>query len=614
MAAEIKNRLLQRLIAWIDRKSPGGGSEDRLSLDSTIAVISRLVRENWRAYWPRYALAFVFMAIVAGTTALSAWIMKDVINRIFVDRSESALFWVPLTIIVIFVGKGLATYFQEVILSRIGNSIVASMQKRMYNHMLLMGSDFYQELPSGDLTMRITYAANAARDMLNLVAVSLGRDLMTLISLVCVMFAMNPVLAGIALLVGPFAAIGLRKMVKRVQKAARSEVTSLAAIIGTMRETSQGIRIVKSFQLEPVMSRKMFGAVEAVERLSNRIARTQAGVNPLIETLGGFAIALVVTYAGWQTLRSASAPGEFFAFITSLLLAADPARRLSKMQLSLATQAILVRMMFQTLDRPPTDDPKPGETDLIVKQGAVRLEDVHFAYNEDTGVLNGMTFEAPPGKVTALVGPSGGGKTTVFNLLMRFWEPADGKIYIDNQPIETASLLSLRNQIAYVSQDVFLFEGSVRENITIGRDDLDDEKIQHAAKLANAHDFIMTLPQQYDTPVGELGSQISGGQRQRISIARAFLKDAPIVLLDEPTSALDSESEQLIQAALATLTRGRTTLVIAHRLSTILHADVIHVIESGRVLESGSHAQLLKNEGLYNRLFEIQFGERNGVA
>ncbi|MFY0613139.1 MAG: hypothetical protein JXQ99_16530, partial [Hyphomicrobiaceae bacterium] len=299
MAAEINNGLLRRLIQWIDRKSPGAGSDDRLDLDTTLAVITRLVRENWRTYWPRYALAFVFMAIVAGTTALSAWIMKDVINRIFVDRDETALFWVPVTIIVIFIGKGLATYFQEVILSRIGNSIVANMQKRMYNHMLLMGSDFYQQLPSSDLTMRITYAANAARDMLNLVAVSLGRDLMTLISLVGVMIAMNPVLAGIALLVGPFAAIGLRKMVKRVQKAARSEVTSLAAIIGTMRETSQGIRIVKSFQLEPVMTRKMFGAVEAVERLSNRIARTQAGVNPLIETLGGFAIALVVTYAGW---------------------------------------------------------------------------------------------------------------------------------------------------------------------------------------------------------------------------------------------------------------------------------------------------------------------------
>ncbi len=602
---------LSRVLRWMARTSGKDTAEAQQDLDSTLAIVVRLVRERWRNYAGRYAVAFVFMALVAGSTALSAWIMKDVINLIFVERSEAALTWVPMAIVAIFVAKGAATYVQEVMLSRIGNSIVADTQKSIYEHLQKMDTKFYQAHPSSDLTTRITYGANAARDMLNLVAVSLGRDLMTLVSLVIVMIAMNPLLAALALLVGPFAAIGLRKMVRRVQKAARSEVTSLAAIIGIMRETSQGVRIVKSFQIESIFRRKMFNAIEAVERLSNRIARTQAAVNPLIETLGGIAIALVVTYAGWQTISYANSPGELFAFITSLLLAADPARRLSKMQLSLATQAIMVRMMYDLLDRPAIEADNSKEHDLVVSQGgAIRFDDVSFAYRADTPVLNGLTLHAPAGRLTALVGPSGGGKTTVFNLLLKFWTANNGSIQVDGQNIDDVSVGSLRSQIALVSQDVFLFEGTIRENICTGRSDVVDEQVVHAAKMAHAHDFIEALPDKYETSVGELGAQISGGQRQRISIARAFLKDAPIVLLDEPTSALDSESEQLIQAALRDLMRGRTTLVIAHRLSTILHADVIHVIGEGIVTESGIHEELLANDGLYQTLFQIQYGDK----
>ena len=326
--------------------------------------------------------------------------------------------------------------------------------------------------------------------------------------------------------------------------------------------------------------------------------------------MGGIAIALVVTYAGWQAISHANAPGELFAFITSLLLAADPARRLSKVQLSLATQAIMVRMMFDLLDTPAAETGDETDAKLVVSNSTICFDNVIFSYKADTPVLNGLTLEAPSGNVLALVGPSGGGKTTVFNLLLRFWTAAHGEIRIDGQPINDVSIATLRKQIALVSQDVFLFEGTIRDNICAGRTDMDDEQIWKAARLAHAHDFIQALPQKYDTPVGELGAQISGGQRQRISIARAFLKDAPIILLDEPTSSLDSESEQLIQAALRELTRGRTTLVIAHRLSTILHADVIHVIEGGRSVESGTHTELLAKKGRYNHLFEIQYGDQ----
>lgn len=574
---------------------------------STFAVLRRLLTERARDYAWQYGVAFAFMGIVAASTALSAWMMKDVINRIFVERNQAALFWIPLAVVIIFVMKGLASYFQEIMLSRIGNRMVADTQRRLYDHLLQMDVGFYQNHPSHDLTARISYSAGAAREMLNLIALSLGRDLLTLLSLIAVMVAMNPTMAAVALLVGPFASVGLRQLVRRAQKASRSEVLSASSIIGVVRETSQGVRIVKSFQLEPVLRAKMFAAIEAVERVGNRIARTQAGVNPLIETLGGVSVALVILYAGWRSIGHTEAPGEFFAFITSLLMAADPARRLSRVQIQLATCVVGVRMMYELLDTPVTEAPNDCKPELVVAKGAIRFEDVSFSYQPGVRALDRLSLDAQAGGVTAIVGPSGGGKSTVFNLLQHFWTPQGGRILIDGQSINEVQLASLRRQIALVSQDVFLFDGTIRENIQAGRSDVNDEKLREATRSAHAEDFIQAMPMGYDTPVGELGGHISGGQRQRISIARAFLKDAPIILLDEPTSALDSESEHIIQQALRELTRGRTTLVIAHRLATILHADVIHVIDGGKVVETGSHTELLARGGLYARFFRMQF-------
>jgi ATP-binding cassette subfamily B protein len=302
-------------------------------------------------------------------------------------------------------------------------------------------------------------------------------------------------------------------------------------------------------------------------------------------------------------------PGQFFAFITALLLTADPARRLSRLQLKLATASIGVRMMYELLDTPPAETDRGAPQDLLVSRGEVRLEDVSFAYAPGTLVLNDLSVVAPPGKTTALVGLSGTGKTTIFNLVQRFWSPQAGRILIDGQPIGERALASVRKQIALVSQDVFLFEGTIGENIKAGQADLRDADVIAAARSAHADTFIRAMPQGYDTPVGELGGQLSGGQRQRIALARAFLKNAPIILLDEPTSALDSETEQIIQNALAELTRGRTTIVIAHRLATVANADVIHVLDQGRLIESGTHRDLIQRGGLYAKLYRIQFAE-----
>ncbi len=573
---------------------------------STLTVLRRLLGEHGRTYAPRYAVAFAFMGLVAACTSLSAWMMKDVVNKIFVDQDRASLFWIPLVISAIFIVKGFAAYLQEVSLSRIGNRIVAEIQKRMYDHMLKMGVGFYQQYPSSDLITRMTHNARAAQSMLNHVAVGLGRDLMTLIGLIGVMVSQDPILAAICLIGGPVAVV-LKRLSERVQKAALSEVSGITTIVGTVRESAQGIRIVKSFQLEKLLQRRMNEGVEAVERLSNRIVAVQAQVNPLIETIGGLAVAAAVVYAGWRNVSHGDTPGQFFAFITALLMAADPARRLSKLQLQLATSAVGVRMMYELLDKPAAEVDQNQRPELLVGEGEVRFDKVTFSYDPDTPVLRGLDLVAPAGRTTALVGLSGAGKTTVFNLLQRFWEPARGLIRIDGQPIAEASIASLRRQIALVSQDVFLFEGTIRENIAAGRDEASSEEIIAAAKAAQADEFIRSLPNGYDTQVGELGSQISGGQRQRLSLARAFLKDAPIILLDEPTSALDSETEQSIQQALQKLTRGRTTIVIAHRLATVASADLIHVLDNGVVVESGRHRELIERGGLYARLYQIQF-------
>ena len=577
-----------------------------------LGLLVRILRENGRTYAPRYAVAFVFMFIFAGATALSAWMMRDVINLIFVDRDPAALAWIPAAILAIFLVKGLSSYLQEISLARIGNQFVAETQKRMFEHLLRMNLGYYQARPSNDLIMVITQSANAARDMLNTIAVSFGRDAMTLVGLVIVMVTQDPIMSAICLVGGPFLALAMKKLSQRIRKAMQSQYLTLSTIIGAVRETSQGIRIVKSFQLEGQQRERMHLGIDAVRRMGNTVVAAQAGLNGLVEVLAGLAIALVILYAGWRNFSAGDTPGQFFAFIAALLMASDPLRRLSRMQLQLTAAAVGANMMYDLLDTPVSEKDAPGAADLMVRGGEVRFDKVGFAYKPGTPVLTDLSFLAPAGRTTALVGPSGGGKTTMFNLLQAFWVPERGTIAIDGQPVSGLTLASLRRQVALVSQDVFLFDGTIRDNIKAGRQDASDEEVVEAARAAHADAFIRSLPNGYDTPVGELGAQVSGGQRQRIALARAFLKNAPIILLDEPTSALDSETELVIQRALGELTNGRTTLVIAHRLATILRADLIHVVEGGRVIESGTHAELLRANGAYARLYRLQFSNEDG--
>lgn len=569
-------------------------------------VMKRVLAESGRRYWSRYALAIALMSVAGGCTALAAWIMKDVINEIFVARDRAAMMLIPLAIVGLFLLRGISMYLGEITLSRVGNRIVAETQARLYRHILRQDSAFFKIYPSGDILTRITSNAASMRDMLNQITLSLGRDLITLIALLAVMLSQDITMSIMVFAVGPIAFLALRTLTQKIQGIARKTYTTSAEGISTVRDTVQGIETVKSYQLEEHLEKKLGVTIETQRRTNNRMAAIQASIAPLIEIFAGAAVAGVILYTGWRLTEEGTPPGSFFAFVTALLMAAEPARRLARVQGQLVASSTGVRMLYEIIDLPSPEAEVPGRPLLQITSGEVSFKNVTFKYIDELDVLRGITFTAPGGKTTALVGLSGSGKSTTLSLLERFWTPASGSIEIDGQNIQDVSLSSLRRNIAFVSQNTFLFQGTIKENLVAGTPDRSMEDIVEAAQSAQIHDFIASLPQGYDTPVGELGSSLSGGQRQRLSIARAFLKDAPILLLDEPTSALDSETELALRQSLDKLANGRTTIVIAHRLATVVGADQILVLENGRIVEKGTHRDLIGTGATYARIYDLQ--------
>ncbi|CCV10355.1 ABC transporter ATP-binding protein [Mesorhizobium sp. STM 4661] len=580
-----------------------------------VAVVRRILAENGHDYRWSYVFTIVCLLTVSGTTAVTALIMSPVVNQIFYERRGDLIAWICAAIMGAFILRGLAGYGQAVTLAKIGNNLVARYQKRIFDHLMKLGVGFFNDTRSGRLAAQINENVNGIRDLLSMTLTSIARDGVTLIGLICVMIYQDPVLSLSSLLIGPPLIYTVTYLMRRVRRITRESVQINSRLIGAMQEATQGIAIVKAFTMEDELSRRIGKLADDAEQRSNKIARVSERLTPISEILAGFTVAGVIAYSGYRATVLGQPPGAVFSFITALLLAYDPARRLARMQVGMERALVNARMIYELLDLEPQQGDAPGAVAAKFTKGEVRFNNVSFGYVAETPVLQDLSFVAAAGKTTAIVGASGAGKSTLVALLQRFYDVDKGNIEIDGQDISGVTKQSLRGSIAYVSQAPYLFEGTIRDNIRYGRPSATDAEIERAAQQAAADDFIRQQPQGYDTPVGENGVTLSGGQRQRVSIARAIVRNAPILLLDEATSALDNEAEARVQQALTQVMEGRTTIVIAHRLSTVVNADQIIVLEEGRLVEQGTHASLMADpHSVYARFHRVQGNKGLGLV
>ncbi|MEM6905195.1 MAG: ABC transporter ATP-binding protein, partial [Pseudomonadota bacterium] len=546
-----------------------------------------------------------------------ALITGPMFEELFREQRMAQFQEIALLILAVFAIRGLALYGQTVILARIGNEVVATLQERLYDHVLSQGLAFHARHSAGDLANRLSANTRQIRAGLQLIATRLGTDVFSILSYLGVMLWCDWQLTLYALVGLPVIFGGMAWLVQRVKRQAKAEIELQARILGSINETVLGARVIRAFNLQDQMRARMGRSIQGARQRADRIASFQGAVNPLMETMAGVAAALAILVGGAQVVEGSMTASTFISFATALILAGDPARRLGQLNVLMRQYLVAAEFVYETLDsETPDPDPK-GAPDLVLTRGEVRLEEVSFSYGaeaEGGPALDGLSLIARPGEVTALVGPSGAGKSTVLNLIERFYLPQRGRIVIDGQDSAKVRLESLRGALAMVSQETFLFDATIAENIGFGRPGASQGEIEAAAQAANAHGFITELPKGYDQPIGEGGAALSGGQRQRIAIARAMLRDAPILLLDEATSALDAQSEAHVNQALARLMAGRTTIVVAHRLATVRRAHNICVIAGGRVVEQGLHDELVAAGGLYARLAELQFGPAGSAA
>ncbi len=580
-----------------------------MSQDSTLALVGRLARESIRPYAKWIVGALVCMGLTAAATGASAWLMEPVINKVFVEKDGTLLVPIALAVLFTFFMKGVGTYGQSVAMSYVGQRIITDTQHRLYAHLSTLELGFFHDTPVGNLISRFNIDINMMRAAVSNALTGIGKDALSLVFLVGVMFVQDWLLALIAFVIFPIAVVPVVRLGQRMRKVTVNTQEEMGQFATLLEQTFQGARVVKAYAMEDYEKERVKVIAERIFGLVYKASRIRSMSAPIMETLGGVAVVLVILYGGWRVIDQAMDPGSFFSFITALLLAYEPMKRLANLNTSLQEGLASAERLFKLLERQPKVVERLDAKVLAVAGGAIELEDVRFSYIDGTAALDGISLKVPAGKMVALVGSSGAGKSTILNLIPRFYDVDSGAVRIDGMDVRDATFASLRRAIGLVSQEIILFDDTARANIAYGKLGASEDEIIAAAKAAGAHDFIMELPQGYDTQVGQRGVRLSGGQRQRLAIARAMLRNAPILLLDEATSALDTESERHVQAALARLTQNRTTLVIAHRLSTVISADVIHVIDRGRLAESGTHTELLAKNGIYAKLYALQFAD-----
>lgn len=584
----------------------------KLALDATTRVLlGRLIRVYVKPQVSRIVMAVICMAIVAASTAAFPQLIKPIINEIFVSKNEAALYPIAVACLLVFAAKGIADYAQSVLMSFVGHRIVADIQTQLFERLIDAPLAFFHGTAPGVLIARFINDANLLRSAVSTSLTSMGKDALTLVGLTAVMFYEDWQLSALALIAFPTAILPIVRVGRRMRKVAGNTQIQVGNLTTVLDEAFQGIRYVKAYCMEAYETKRAGNTIDEVFSLNVKAARTRATLRPVMEILAGLAIVAVLLYGGHQVIDDVRDPGSFFAFVFALLLAYEPVKKLARLHVNLQEGMAAAQRLFSLLDKEETIIERPDAKDLELSGGEILFDRVEFSYDPEAPALHDLSLRVPAGKTVALVGASGAGKSTVLNLIPRFYDTNSGHVLIDGQNVRDITLKSLRNSIALVSQEVLLFDDTVRANIAYGRPEASDAEIIEAAQHAGAHEFILDLPEGYDTEVGPRGSKLSGGQRQRIAIARAMVRDASILLLDEATSALDSESERKVQAALNTLMTGKTTVVIAHRLSTVVEADIIYVLDGGRVLESGGHAELLAKGGAYAKLYALQFAEQS---
>ncbi len=559
-----------------------------------------------RPYRSKLIVSMFAMLGVALCTGAQTYMVKDLLDKIFIEKNEFYLYSLTIIIVFIFALKGLFYYAYHFLLENVGLAVIRDYRSRIFQHIHIQPLSFFHSYPTGTLISRVLSDVTLMQQAVSSALVGVLRDFFSIIVLMGVVFYLNWKLALFCFLVLPVAAFPIVKFSKVFRRLSTKAQEETAHVSNMLYETITGNRIVKAFNMEDYENRRYNKQLNTLFEITVQDAKFRCLQHPLMEFIGGVAIALFIWFGGKLVISGAMTPGEFFALMTSLIVAYDPVKRIGKVNSSVQQGIAAATRVFSIIDIKPAISDAPGAIELPPFKESIDFTSVNFNYEDGTRALRNINLSVPAGQTLAIVGHSGGGKTTLTNLIPRFLEISEGAITIDGHDIKNVTMRSLRDQIAMVTQQTILFNDTVRGNIAYGSLTCSDEELNSAAEAAHALQFITELPQGFDTIIGEGGARLSGGERQRISIARALLKNAPILILDEATSALDTESEREVQQALENLMKNRTTFVIAHRLSTIKNADRIIVIEAGRIVEDGTHAELLSFHGEYEQLYQMQ--------
>jgi len=581
---------------------------------STYYILSRIFENYVKKHSRKLIISIICMIIVSATTALNAWMMQPVLDDIFIDKNESLILIIPLAILLIAVVKGISSYIQSVLMSFVGYRLVADLQSDMFGSLIKCDISFFSKTNSGTLISRFLADVGALSRGVHNVIINIIKDFFTLFFLIGVLFYHDWKLASISLLIFPLAIYPISRIGKRLRKISKNTQVGFGFLTKRLTESLQSIKTIKSFNAENVETVKVEKEVENIFQLTYKSSRVNSISRPLMETLGGLAIAVIIYTGGSQVISGTTTPGTFFSFLTALLMAYQPIKSLASLNATLQMAMAAAERIFNIIDTKPLIIEKQNNKDIHLKNDTtynVKFSDVTFAYeSSNKNILSNINLNIKRGEKIALVGYSGAGKTTLLNLLPRFYEIKRGRITINDIDIRDLSFSFLRNHFSLVSQDIVLFDDTIKYNICYGQNNINNKQILEACKKANCEEFIKKFPKGINENIGEKGVKLSGGQKQRIAIARAFLKNSPFLLLDEATSSLDSRSEKKIQTSLANLMKNKTSLVIAHRLSTIIDANKIILLHNGKVVEIDNHKNLLKKSKIYKNLYELQFKKK----